>query len=756
MGKKDKSEKKKAAAVTAAAPSTELPRMDIELDALFSQAKQQPATTSAIQSSSKGKKRAVEEETQLLSNTAGSKKSKKAAKIDEVAAVAPVEDSTSEAGSDDEEELESEDSEAEDDKDDESLSISDFERELADQGLVRGSDGEDEELQDEEDEEEEGGDEEQDEEASSSSEEDADTKPPVHESLASTSRAQERIRRKLEQREEESKETRDKRSIFVGNVPIACVQSKTLTAALKKHIVALSPYPSITRVDALRYRSVAFSVPTADYAAQSGADAAANEKRRSRARAFKDALDGADGQAPGSKPYLNSKQKRKVAYINSDINEKAKSVNAYITLEKLSDKDLEKLKALPGSSQTKVEQLTGPVLAALVAANVDDTLFDGRHLRADLASPLTVPELVTSGLDRVLASSATSETLSRILSGGKSKEDQARTLFVGNLDFEADEEDLRAMLEAVMKQERGSPPATAGALGKEIASLPAFEETSEEAQAALGLSTWVQSVRMIRDAATQMGKGFAYVRFLDDACVDELMAIFEADEAFLAARKPGSRSKEDGMREDGSRKEFKRRLKLNKRPLRLARCKNTGAQPKRKARESNGGSDSKAAASGETSTPQKPGRNADNRRRSMGAPTPDGTSPAVTSRRANSNQRDGSPTRPPTLKSSKASSSSTSTLIPNPPPKFARSAEDEARLALKRNDAERQAKRMAKKERKKAELKLGASLGGDKGKVDLKVGKKSKVGKKDGFKAKPKKVASKNKPTRPAKPMVKK
>ncbi|PWN21357.1 hypothetical protein BCV69DRAFT_282091 [Microstroma glucosiphilum] len=753
-----------APAAAASKPSQPPASFDAELDALFTQAKPAQAVPSKAAAASTATEVAtVPKRKRDDAETKAERKAEKrarAAQAELAAAEAKKqrkEEASSDSGEDGEDDSEEEEDEDEASEDDDaSLDMSEIEREIAEQGLTRGDD-EDEELLDEEDEDEGEEEEAEADEASSEeeevaassdeeiSEDDADAKPPVHESLAN-SRQQQRIRKKLEQRELESKEVRDKRSIFLANIPIACVQSKTLTKALKRHIVALSPYPSVTRVESVRYRSVAFAVPTADYAAESGADAASNEKRRARARSFKDAVDaGEDGDvAKNGKPYLNAKQKRKVAYINHEINDKAKAVNAYFTLDNLTERDIEKLNSLPGSSTARSGNLTAPILAALTAAQVDDSLFEGRHLRADLAVPLTLPELVSAGLDRVVSSPSTSDILTRILTGGgKSKDDQSRTLFVGNLDFEADEEDLRAMLEAVVREERGTPPSSSGPLGKEIGSLPPFEAATTESEAFVE-ATWVHSVRIIRDAATQMGKGFAYVNFLDEVCVDELMAIWEADEAFLSAGRPGSRSKDDGKREDGSRKEFKRRLKLNKRPLRLARCKNTSggkgqksASAAKKSTQSNG--------EGEASTPKK---KADNRRRSMGAPTPDGTSPSAISKKAKVAHSSDSPSRPPPVATGSSASgsaskfpSSSSTLIPNPPPKFARTEADLARMALKRNDPDRQAKRMAKKERKKQELKMGSRAGGGaKDKVDLKIGKKAKTGKSgSGFKGAPKK-----------------
>lgn len=598
-------------------------------------------------------------------------------------------------------------------------------------------------------------------------EEEEATKSTTHEFLLSKV-GNNCVRRKLQERTQESEGVRDKRSIFVGNLPIDCVESKSLTKALHKHIVAHSPYPSITRIESLRYRSVAFSRPTADYAAQSGAEAAANERRRARAKAFKDAVaaaEAADGKG-STTVYLNAKQKCKVAAINREINDKAKSVNAYVTLEKLRESDLNKLTNLAASTSTTVqghpERVTPPILAALTAANADETLFQGRHLRLDIAVALSIDELVASGLDRFVSSganSAAAETLSRILSAGGSggsgrKEDRNKTIFVGNLEFEADEEDLRSLLEGVLREERGSPPEATFDLSAELSILPPFE-TKDDAASSIRQTTWVQAVRIVRDPATQMGKGFAYVRFSDEICVDELMAIWEADEAFLAAAKGGpspvkkdglSIDGNDGKREDGSRVDFKRRLKLNKRPLRLERCKSTGSTSNVKRRKASHGRTSASQRGSTSGTPTRqrgPAINGDGarRRRSVGAPTPGGSSPSLVCWPPRLQRGDGYGSPKPRSKSraavltgkdaGKAAAAAAAPAeheqlsrktpvfnVPNPSPLRLRSASDLARLELKRNDPERQAKRLAKKERRRADLVQGKRQG-KKDKVNL-------------------------------------
>lgn len=63
--------------------------------------------------------------------------------------------------------------------------------------------------------------------------------------------------------------------------------------------------------------------------------------------------------------------------------------------------------------------------------------------------------------------------------------DPKTSMFVGGLDYAAKEEDVRVFFEELVKAERG--PAE---------------------------SRWVTGVRIVRDKATQLGKGFGYVHFV--------------------------------------------------------------------------------------------------------------------------------------------------------------------------------------------------------------------------------------------------
>ena len=73
--------------------------------------------------------------------------------------------------------------------------------------------------------------------------------------------------------------------------------------------------------------------------------------------------------------------------------------------------------------------------------------------------------------------------------------DNRRTVFVGNLDFESQEENVRAFFENLLVGEKGSAADAAD---------------SDEGDKRMS-GTWVKHLRIIRDRDTQLGKGFAYL-----------------------------------------------------------------------------------------------------------------------------------------------------------------------------------------------------------------------------------------------------
>lgn len=146
--------------------------------------------------------------------------------------------------------------------------------------------------------------------------------------------------------EDETRSDRDRRTIFVGNVPIECIKEKVSVAgeackahfmanrqsaqtALKAHIRSFVP---TAKIESVRFRSVAFSKPVVSLPDDDD-DAKAEGKRarreKNRAAAWRDAQEvdgekkgsrrGEDEFADKSKSYLDAKGKRKVAFIKKDV-----------------------------------------------------------------------------------------------------------------------------------------------------------------------------------------------------------------------------------------------------------------------------------------------------------------------------------------------------------------------------------------------------------------------------------------------------
>lgn len=166
-------------------------------------------------------------------------------------------------------------------------------------------------------------------------------------------------------------------TIFVGNVPVAVISSKSLKRKFQRFWEKVGPVAS------MRFRSIAFS-----------------------------------------KLYS-----RKAAYINKELHEGRTAANAYVVFK--SPEHVKKAVALNG------------------------TVFEEHHLRIDsVAHPAA--------------------------------HDNKRCIFVGNLDFEMDEEPLWRH----------------------------FEECGE-----------IEYVRIIRDSATNVGKGFCYVQFKDPVSVTKALML---------------------------------------------------------------------------------------------------------------------------------------------------------------------------------------------------------------------------------------
>ena len=680
--KNDSAPAEAAAPVAPAAPAATPANFDSELDAFFKAAPPAPARVAAPSTS-----------TSTSAAAAGPSNSKKRKAVQQQVEELPEHDSDDEDEQDD----------GEDDGDDEDVEmeegdgdLSSVDEEFDDEGSLLFSQSEDEGSDKDDDE-----------------ENNEPYVPPQHESVIKAQTAEPAKQRKKTFKEEhEPSETRDRRTLFIGNVPIETAQSRSLQRKLISFIESFSPYPMLTKATGLRFRSVAFSVPTVHLDADSDDESAAQKKKKKgkakeRSQNYREAVAAVEGGDNAQAP-LTAQQKRKIAFINKEFHEKAKSVSAYVTiahpkavLEHLYDISPPKAK----SKDAKTEpiqldpRLTGSVLAALIASFADGQPFEGRHLRVDLVKSISPSEVLSSGLEKV-------KTFDGTLAGSSSSTtDPKRTLFVGGLDFETDEEEVRAFFEALLVEELGAAgesvtipitgldgePVSPALLEALSSNFPFIHPDQRKVKdSVVRDAEYVRSVRLIRDAATQMGKGIGYVNFASQQCVDEVMAVYNAEQAFLESRKGVKGSLGASAAIAAGDKEFKRRLKLHGRPIRVAYCKSQtkNSGPSRAPRSK------KATEGGEAAEPTTPQRKSPRYERSSGAPTPNGTSPHVQKRTKIT------PGSPSAARANPADIAKKAEL-------YATLSKDQ-RKQMKKDDQDRVNRRMEKKNKKLANAGAGA------------------------------------------------
>jgi nucleolar protein 12 len=250
------------------------------------------------------------------------------------------------------------------------------------------------------------------------------------------------------------------------------ITTQSMQKGLKRHLLSCIPPPPepTTKIESIRFRSVAFKAPTNPLALRDG-EAKPKSKPRNleRASAWKSVQKGEGLFAEGTKPkeHLTPAEKKRIAFIKGEFHEQGDSVNAFVVFAHQDS-----------TKQVRDTWMDPSDAAAFVVEKMNRSRFEGRTLRVDRVGQS--------------AKIATKDT--------------TKTIFVGNLDFAAKEEQLRIFFETLLTSEIG--PAT-GDGGDDSQSSEPEDGHGSAAQR----PRWVHDVRIIRDEGTQLGKGFAYVRF---------------------------------------------------------------------------------------------------------------------------------------------------------------------------------------------------------------------------------------------------
>ncbi|KAK6907345.1 hypothetical protein I203_101338 [Kwoniella mangroviensis CBS 8507] len=281
----------------------------------------------------------------------------------------------------------------------------------------------------------------------------------------------------------ETQADKDRRTVFVGNLPLECAQSKSALHQLRQHLLSFVPS---AKIESVRFRSVPFAAPTAslptDDPEKDATQRAKREKERTAAwRAQHEGIvfpirksRGDDEEPEQGKVFLDSKGKRKVAFIKKDFHSELASCNAYVVFAH----------SHPDRA-ANVAPILDPFEAASTVLTANTSTFMGRTIRVD-----------TLRLPSAVALQSAGNALAKRDAWLPSGTDPKKSLFVGGLDYAAKEEDIRVFFEELVKAERG----------------PAEDK-------------WVTGVRIVRDKETQLGKGFGYVHFSDRESVDEILAM---------------------------------------------------------------------------------------------------------------------------------------------------------------------------------------------------------------------------------------
>jgi nucleolar protein 12 len=166
----------------------------------------------------------------------------------------------------------------------------------------------------------EAGGEEEDVDEDSSDEDDGDISKLVHETVAGTAKKP-KVKAVKYVPADETPTDKARRSLFIGNLPVECVNSKKGDRQLIAHLLTFAP---TAKVESVRFRSIAFKNPTSGVPGEEG-ESKIKKRESERASAWKaeQAKLKAGGkeaeEADAAKTFLDAKGKRKVAFIKKNV-----------------------------------------------------------------------------------------------------------------------------------------------------------------------------------------------------------------------------------------------------------------------------------------------------------------------------------------------------------------------------------------------------------------------------------------------------